>query len=155
MRLPDGVTFMRPYLLLILALTLAVPAPALAASVFITRVDDPAAVYVTAQDFGVKGDGRTDDTAGIQAAIDKAATMNGGIVFVPSGRYRLTRTIFVWRAVRVIGYGATRPVFVLAIGRIDVPQRPIGLVFGGPARRTLFILTHHTLYALQTKEEAS
>ena len=42
-----------------------------------------------------------------------------------------------------------------AIGRIDVPQRPIGLVFGGPDRRTLFILTHHTLYAVQTKEEAS
>ena len=30
------------------------------------------------------------------------------------GRYRLTRTIYVWPGVRVIGYGATRPVFVLA-----------------------------------------
>ena len=34
-------------------------------------------------------------------------------MFVPSGRYRLTRTIYVWPGVRVIGYGATRPVLVL------------------------------------------
>ena len=40
--------------------------------------------------------------------------MNGGILFVPAGRYRLARTIYVWRGVRVIGYGTTRPVFVLA-----------------------------------------
>jgi hypothetical protein len=59
---------MRPYLLSILALTLAVPAPARAASVFTTRIDDPAAVYLTAQDFGVKGDGRTDDTAAVRGA---------------------------------------------------------------------------------------
>jgi hypothetical protein len=33
-------------------------------------------------------------------------------------------------------------------GRIDVPERPLQLIFGGPDRRTLFVLTHHTLYAL-------
>jgi Pectate lyase superfamily protein/SMP-30/Gluconolactonase/LRE-like region len=33
---------------------------------------------------------------------------------VPSGRYRVTRTIYVWPGVRVFGFGATRPVFVLA-----------------------------------------
>jgi sugar lactone lactonase YvrE len=38
-----------------------------------------------------------------------------------------------------------------SIGRIDVPERPIQLLFGGPDRRTLFILTHHTLYAVTTK----
>ena len=32
-------------------------------------------------------------------------------------------------------------------GRIDVPDRPLQLVFGGEDRRTLFILTHHALYA--------
>ena len=32
-------------------------------------------------------------------------------MFVPSGRYRMTRTIYVWPGVRVIGYGATRPVY--------------------------------------------
>ena len=32
-------------------------------------------------------------------------------------------------------------------GRIDVPARPLQLIFGGADRRTLFILTHHALYA--------
>ena len=31
-----------------------------------------------------------------------------------SGRYRVARTIYVWPGVRVIGYGPTRPIFVLA-----------------------------------------
>ncbi|HEX6774164.1 MAG TPA: SMP-30/gluconolactonase/LRE family protein, partial [Acidobacteriaceae bacterium] len=37
------------------------------------------------------------------------------------------------------------------IGRIDVPERPIDLVFGGPDRRTLFILTHASLYSVRTQ----
>jgi sugar lactone lactonase YvrE len=33
------------------------------------------------------------------------------------------------------------------IAEIDVPERPIDLVFGGADRRTLFILAHHALFA--------
>ena len=33
------------------------------------------------------------------------------------------------------------------VGRIDVPERPLQLLFGGTDRRTLFILTHHALYS--------
>jgi len=36
------------------------------------------------------------------------------------------------------------------IGRIDTPERPIDLAFGGPNGRTLFILSHHTLYSAET-----
>ena len=86
---------------------------AFAASIISTRLDDPKAVYVTAGEFGARGDGQADDTAAIQAAIDKTG-IREGIVFVPSGRYRLTRTVYVWPGVRVFGYGPTRPVFVLA-----------------------------------------
>jgi len=86
-----------------------------AASVFTTRLDDPKAVYLAAGEFGAYGDGRADDSAAIQAAIDKAeGSGHEGIVFVRSGRYRLTRTIYIWPGVRVIGYGATRPLLVLA-----------------------------------------
>jgi len=35
------------------------------------------------------------------------------------------------------------------LGRIDVPERPLQLLLGGTDRRTLFILTHHALYAVQ------
>jgi DNA-binding beta-propeller fold protein YncE len=34
------------------------------------------------------------------------------------------------------------------IGRIDVPERPVDIVFGGPGGRTLFVLSHHALYAV-------
>jgi hypothetical protein len=85
-----------------------------AASVYPDRLDDPAAVYLTAGEFGVHGDGVEDDSAAVQAAIDKLQTSKGeGIVFIPQGRYRLSRTIYLWPGVRVIGYGKERPVFVL------------------------------------------
>jgi hypothetical protein len=38
-----------------------------------------------------------------------------------------------------------------SIGRIDVPERPTQILFGGADRRTLFVLTHHTLYAVKTR----
>src|SRR5581483_2680541 len=99
----------------LVVLLLGVASAASAASVITTRLDDPTAVYLSAAECGSHGDGQIDDTAPVQAAIDKAAG-NGreGIVFVPAGRYRLTRTVYVWPGVRVFGYGATRPVFVLA-----------------------------------------
>ncbi len=97
---------------LFLALCGAMPASALepGTSAFTTKLDDPRAVSLS----GTVGDGRADDTAAIQAAIDKAADDRGeGIVFIPEGRYRITRTLYVWPSVRVIGWGAHRPVFVL------------------------------------------
>src|SRR5580658_2469969 len=97
------------------AVLLGVSSFASASSVFTTRLDDPKAVYLTAQEFGAHGDGIGDDTAAIQAAIDRAeGGVREGIVFVPSGRYRLTRTIYLWPGVRLIGYGVARPIFVLA-----------------------------------------
>jgi hypothetical protein len=87
---------------------------AFAAEAMSTRVDDPRAVDLSAAEFGVHGDGKSDDSAALQAAIDKSETNREGIVFVPAGRYLLTRTVFVWPGVRLFGYGATRPVFVLA-----------------------------------------
>jgi hypothetical protein len=111
--------------LLFAAMLVAVSSPAaFAASVFTTRPDDPGAVYLTA----AKGDGQADDSAAIQGAIDEA-TKEGkaNIVFVPAGRYRVTRTIYVWRGVRVIGYGPARPVFVLADNTPGY-QKGIGLM---------------------------
>jgi hypothetical protein len=90
---------------------LAPPRSALAAtSAFEKAPAEARAVTVKA-----KGDGRADDTDAIQAALDKAAAdfAGGGVVFLPSGRYRISRTILVWPALRVFGVGPTRPVLVL------------------------------------------
>jgi hypothetical protein len=37
------------------------------------------------------------------------------------------------------------------IGQIDVPERPIDIVFGGADGRTLFILAHHALFAAKVR----
>jgi sugar lactone lactonase YvrE len=102
---------------------------ALAQSVYATRLDDPRAVYLDAVEFGAHGDGIADDSAALQAALNKAesATAHEGILFVPSGRYRITRTIYVWPGVRVLGYGAQRPVFVLGASTPGF-QKDIGVM---------------------------
>src|ERR1700679_3829443 len=97
-----------------LLITLLVTATCSAASTYPTRLDDPAAVYLTAEEFHAHGDGKEDDSAAVQAAIDKLqATKGQGIVVVGQRRYRISRTIYLWPGVRLIGYGAQRPVFVL------------------------------------------
>jgi sugar lactone lactonase YvrE len=103
--------------LLLAAALLADPGTAFAQSVFTTRPDDPQAVHLTPEAFGVRGDDDADDSAGLQAAVDKAGSaVAGGIVLVPPGRYVITKTIYVWRAVRLVGYGPARPTLVLPAG---------------------------------------
>ena len=121
-------------LLLCAALLLATSAAAIAqpgASAITTRLDDPRAIQLT----GAVGDGKADDSPAIQAAIDKAASDRGeGIAFIPQGRYRLTRTIYVWPAVRVIGWGAKRPVFVLGDNTPGFAKGIADMVFFAGAR---------------------
>jgi sugar lactone lactonase YvrE len=38
------------------------------------------------------------------------------------------------------------------IAEIDVPERPLDILFGGVDGRMLFILSHHALYAVLTRE---
>ena len=78
------------------------------------RLDDPKAIYLERNDPGVPRDGIGDATQAIQQAIDKVQETAGqGIVLIPEGRYRLSRTVFIWPGIRLIGYGRHRPVFVL------------------------------------------
>jgi hypothetical protein len=93
----------------------AIALPLMAASYYQSRPDDAKAVYLTPDRFPVRADGQADDSQALQAAIDRVQETSGeGILFIPTGRYRLTRTIYVWPGIRVIGYGPQRPVFVLA-----------------------------------------
>src|SRR5262249_17259225 len=61
----------------------------------------------------------------------------GGVVFLPSGRYRISRTILIWPAVRVYGIGPTRPVLVLG-NKTPGFQKGLGsmTLFAGSKRGT-------------------
>ena len=49
--------------------------------------------YVNVQDFGATGDGVTNDTVAVQAALDSVT--GGGVVYFPPGEYRIARNIGV------------------------------------------------------------
>ena len=65
---------------------------------------------VTDPTYGATGDGATDDTTAIQAAISAASSAGGGIVFFPAGHYLLSTTTSGQR------YGLTVPSNVILFG---------------------------------------
>jgi hypothetical protein len=63
------------------------------------------------KDFGATGDGSTDDTAAIQAAVDAAIAAGGGTVYFPAGTYSIL-SVDVRHGLTLVGDGAaviTRP----------------------------------------------
>ncbi|HXP40130.1 MAG TPA: glycosyl hydrolase family 28-related protein, partial [Candidatus Acidoferrales bacterium] len=104
-------------------------------SYYSARLDDPKAIYLTQDNFPVKGDGVADDSAALQQAINTVQEKtNQGILFVPPGRYRLTKTIYIWPGIRLIGFGSARPSFVLAANTPGFQQEPAYMVFFAGAR---------------------
>ncbi|NLE74737.1 MAG: hypothetical protein GX604_08945, partial [Actinobacteria bacterium] len=84
-------------------------------SIFPVQPNDPKAYVFTADEFGADSSGEGDNTAAMQAAIDKLeAEVKNGIIFIPEGTYRFAGTVQLWRGIRLIGYGAQRPVFTVA-----------------------------------------
>jgi hypothetical protein len=109
--------------------------PLFAGSYYPARLDDPKAIYLTQTDFSVKGDGIADDSAGLQQAVNAVQEKtNQGILFVPPGRYRLSKTIYIWPGIRLIGFGSERPTFVLAANTPGFQEGPAYMVFFAGAR---------------------
>jgi sugar lactone lactonase YvrE len=80
----------------------------------------------------VNGDGSVTDLKAFAERGGESVAVDGkGRVFIANGQ------VFVYDA------GGKQ------MGRIDVPERPLQILFGGADRRTLFILTHHSLYAVK------
>lgn len=83
-------------------------------SVYSECPPDPKAVYFTPEKFAIANDGKTDVSSGLQEAINYVKDeFNAGIVFVPSGNYLLSQTIYIPTSVRLIGVGPERPTFIL------------------------------------------
>jgi len=84
-------------------------------SVYGEKPEDPEAFYFTPENFNIRADGIMDVSDALQAAINSLKTeKNFGILFIPEGTYRISRTIYIPRAIRLVGYGKKRPLIVLA-----------------------------------------
>ncbi|MBN1926816.1 MAG: SMP-30/gluconolactonase/LRE family protein [Prolixibacteraceae bacterium] len=76
--------------------------------------NDPEAHYFNTESFGIKADGNEDLSEALQLAINKLKKeKNFGVLFIPEGKYRISKTIYVPKAIRIIGYGKSRPEFIL------------------------------------------
>ena len=83
-------------------------------SVYPLRINDARAVYLNKENFNVAADGVGDDAPALQAAIDLVLKQSrNGIVFIPEGTYRLGKTVYLWSGIRLIGFGARRPILKL------------------------------------------
>jgi hypothetical protein len=92
----------------------APPATPPGQSIFRLRPEDPHAVYFTPENYKITADGETDISDALQEAIRTVKTRdNFGILFIPEGKYRITKTIYIPTGVRLIGYGKTRPLIIL------------------------------------------
>ena len=60
------------------------------------------------KDYGAVGDGSTDDTAAVQAAVAAANANGGGIVFVPNGEYVMTGNLALAAGVELRGSSGGR-----------------------------------------------
>ena len=61
------------------------------------------------RDFGAKGDGKTDDTAAFQKALDAAGQAGGGVVYAPRGNYFFAGHLNVPNAVTLKGVWESVP----------------------------------------------
>ena len=87
-----------------------------------TNVQDKLRQTVSVKDFGAVGDGVTDDTAAVQAAIDFCV---GKRLYFPRGVYLCTATINVVRGIVIYGDGS-----LLTIVKFDIDAFTDGIVFG-------------------------
>lgn len=87
---------------------------------------------VSVKTYGAKGDGITDDTAAIQAAIDYVYSSGGGTVYFPTGTYLVTSVVRNWTSpitVNIKGSGKRSTV----LKKFDTSVTPILDFSGVPA----------------------
>lgn len=106
--------------------------------------DTPGVVNVKAPPYSAKGDGRTDDTAALQKAINEHE-----IVFLPKGYYRLSRTLELAPKTKLIGAGQHLSVLIATAAEGDFanPAKPSPLVRTADAAGAETVLAFCGLYA--------
>jgi len=118
-----------------------------------TTVENKLQEFISVKDFGAVGDGVTDDTAAIQAAIDSlpSATSEydparyangGGTVYFPDGNYKITSPVVISHNITLLGsssggskISASANIDLIQIGYIDTGVADYGIV--SPSVRNL------------------
>lgn len=112
--------------------------------------ESPGAAHVKEAPYGAKGDGRTDDTAAIQRAIDEHE-----IVFLPKGCYLLTRPLELKPHSKLIGVGQTFSLLAPAkSGAFADAKNPAPMVRTADAADATTVLAFLGFYTPQNVEGA-
>lgn len=91
------------------------------AGAVVTTVQDKLRESVSVKDFGAVGDGVTDDTAAIQAAINYIGAAGGGTVRLPKSVYKTTSTLTIdYNSVELVGDGGLSGNYPLVVGSAGV-----------------------------------
>lgn len=80
--------------------------------------------YLDVRDYGATGNGSTDDTAAIQAALNTAESYGGGIVFFPPGTYLISATLLLPSKVYMKGVAGTTYNFIDTTTDYNTPSLP-------------------------------
>lgn len=77
-------------------------------------------VEVNVCQFGAKGDGITDDTKAIQDTIDYVKSMGGGVVKFNTGKYVISKPLYISDYIRLIGTGSTTEIYKIKGGKTQL-----------------------------------
>jgi glucan 1,3-beta-glucosidase len=83
----------------------------------------PLSSFLSARDLGCAGDGETDDTEALNAAILKAVA-EGKILFIDAGYYKVTGTIYIPPGAKIVGEALATIIFSAGqfFNNMDAPQ---------------------------------
>ena len=83
-------------------------------SMYTQKFNDSEAFYFIPENYNIRTDGNNDVSEELQKAINQVkAEKNFGILFIPEGKYKISKTIYIPPAIRLIGYGKNRPEIIL------------------------------------------
>lgn len=85
--------------------------------------------------FGATGNGSTDDTTAVQAAINAANAAGGGTVSFPTGTYKISAVLTLFSGVSLLGYGALSSI----INQTSTTAHGVTFTSGSLANATLSI----------------
>lgn len=96
-------------------------------SIYPQQFDDPRAVVLQVDGLTPDENGICDVTDRLQSLLDSVKQHDRrGIVLIPEGVYCISRTVYLPRAVRMIGFGKSRPRFVLKKNTPGFQKAPEG-----------------------------